>query len=178
MSGPKNRVTPVSQGREACSADVADIARTWTIRDRGAHADLAQLAGRNGINFQDAKQLLLRAAPPDMADEIVRPQRVHGHRGLVRPLFDLRGDELERWTRRQLRRLGERLLLHDSPMLVTVPVDSLPSSARTDHLEADARAARAESEARADRAATEVAWPRSIATPSQRAIVDAWLEFS
>jgi hypothetical protein len=63
-------------------------------------------------------------------------------------------------------------------MLVSVPVDSLPSAARTDELKADVRAARAESEARVDRALTDVAWLRSIATASQRAIVDAWIEFS
>jgi hypothetical protein len=53
---------------------IADIARSWKIRDRGARADL-ELADRNRITVQDAQQLLLRSVAPDVADEIVRPQR-------------------------------------------------------------------------------------------------------
>jgi hypothetical protein len=41
---------------------IADIARTWKIRDRGAQADLAELAERNGISFQEAQRLILSAA--------------------------------------------------------------------------------------------------------------------
>jgi hypothetical protein len=101
---------------------VADVARTWKIRDRGARADLSDLAQRAGISFQEAQRLILSAAAPGIADEIVRPQRVRGHRGLVRPLFDLRNEELERWARMRLKQLAAQLLVHDFPMLVDVPV--------------------------------------------------------
>jgi hypothetical protein len=90
---------------------IADIARSWKIRDRGARADLAELVARNGITFRDTQRLLLSATAQDMADEIVRPQRVRGHRGLIRPLVNLHGEHRERWARRQLKRLAERLLL-------------------------------------------------------------------
>jgi hypothetical protein len=161
------------------SADVtADIARTWKIRDRGARADLSELAQRAAISFQDAQCLILSAAAPDIAHEIARPQRERGQRGLIRPLFDLHGDERERWLRRQLKRLAERLLLHDFPMLVSMPVDSLPSSVRTDELRADVHAARIARDIRADCIEKDIAWLRSIATPSQRAMLDVWLEFA
>jgi hypothetical protein len=77
-----------------------------------------------------------------------------------------------------LKRLAEQLLLHDFPMVVSVPVDSLPSSARTDELLADVHAARVAREVRAECAERNVARLRSIATLSQRAIVDVWLEFA
>lgn len=136
-----------------------------------------ELAERNRISFQEAQRLLLSAAAPNVADDIVRRQRVRGHCGLIRPLFDLHGEELARWTRRRLKRLAERLLLHDFPMVVNVPVDSLPSSARTDELRTDVHAARVARDLRAEWAEGNVARLRSIATPSQRAIVDVWLEF-
>lgn len=49
--------------RASSYSDIA-IALWWTIRDRGARADLAEFAGRNGLTFRDGKQLILRAAAP------------------------------------------------------------------------------------------------------------------
>jgi hypothetical protein len=140
---------------------IADIARTWRICDSAAFADLKYFAGRRGDTAESTKRLILRSVAYELLDEAMREQPVQGHRGLVRPVFVLQGEDFDRWARQRLKRLGLRWLTGSFPMLVDVEVDSLSSAAPIGQLAEETRAERAASEVQTDPLNAEVTWLRA-----------------